>query len=195
MIDHNKALKFLNDKGINGNIVKHMLATEALMAGVYDYLKSQNEPDLGGTKQEWQLAGLFHDGDYLDQVPVEQQGIKIAEWLRQAGFEIPNNVAWTMAAHNWDKTGVEPKTKMDWALFCGDSLTGLIVATALVRPDKKLSSVTVESVMKKFTTPAFAAGTRREDIKKCEEKLNIPLEKFVEITLKSMQGISDELGL
>ena len=84
---------------------------------------------------------------------------------------------------------------MEWGLFICDSLTGLIVATALVRPDRKLSSVEVKSVMKKFKQPSFAAGTRREDIQLCEEKLGIPLEEFVELSLKEMQGIAEELGL
>jgi len=84
---------------------------------------------------------------------------------------------------------------MDWSLFISDSLTGLIVATALVHPDKKLSSVKVKSVMKKFKDKAFARGTRREDIKMCEEKLGIPLREFIEICLRVMQGISNELGL
>ena len=79
--------------------------------------------------------------------------------------------------------------------FCGDSLTGLIVATVLVHPDKKLASVRVKSVIKKFKDKAFAKGTRRKDIKMCEEKLGIPLRKFVEISLKAMQEIAEELGL
>jgi putative nucleotidyltransferase with HDIG domain len=89
----------------------------------------------------------------------------------------------------------EPKSLMDWSLFICDSLTGLIVATALVRPDKKLSSVEVASVMKKFKEKSFARNTRREDIKMCEEKLGVPLREFVEICLSAMQGIADDLGL
>ena len=66
---------------------------------------------------------------------------------------------------------------------------------ALVRPEKKLSQVTVESVLKKWKNPSFAAGAKREDIDKCEEKLGIKRENFIAIALKAMQGISDELGL
>lgn len=195
MITREQAIKFLQEKVKNENIIKHMLATEALMAGLYDALKTRGETELGGTKEEWMMAGLLHDGDYSDEVLHEKQGIQVTEWLRAREYEIPENVAQTMAAHNRAHTGVEPKTKMDWALFIGDSLTGLIVATALVRPDKKLLSVKVKSVMKKFKNKAFAAGTRREDIALCEEKLAISLREFVEITLKAMQGISEELGL
>ena len=145
--------------------------------------------------QDWALAGLMHDGDYRDDVPVEKQGIEIVKIMKEAGVEVSEAVAQAMAAHNWDNTGVEPNSLIDWALFCCDSLTGLIVACALVRPDRKLTSVTVDSVLKKFPNKRFAAGTRREEIKKCEEKLNIPLKEFVEICLTAMQEISDQLGL
>jgi len=74
-------------------------------------------------------------------------------------------------------------------------LTGLIVAAALVRPDRKLASLNTKSVLKKFKSKAFASGTRREDIEMCKEKLGLPLEEFVEISLKSMQEISADLGL
>lgn len=194
MISRKKALKFLNEKIENKNIIKHMLATEALMGGVYEALKTKRVKDLGGTRGEWMMAGLLHDGDYVEGVPPEKQGIQVTEWLREKGFEIPENVAQTMAAHN-DETGVKPESLMDWAIFLGDSLTGLIVATTLVRPDKKLVSVTADSLMKKFKDKAFARGTRREDILKCEEKLGLSLKEFIEVSLKAMQNISRELGL
>lgn len=194
MITREEALKFLKEKITNKNIIKHMLATEALMGEIYEALKAKGVTDLGGTKEEWMMAGLLHDGDYCEEVPHERQGIQVTEWLREAGHEIPENVAQAMAAHNW-ATGVKPKDKMDWAIFCADSLTGLIVATALVHPEKKLAKISVKSIMKKFKDKAFAKGTRREDISKCEEKLRIPLKEFVEIGLKAMQQVADELGL
>jgi predicted hydrolase (HD superfamily) len=195
MITRDQALAFLNEKIQNKNIVKHMLATEALMGGVYDALAARGKTDLGGTKEEWMMAGLIHDGDYVPEVPENRQGIAVVEWLREKGYEIPDNVSDTVAAHNWSNNGVEPKTLMDWTIFCGDSLTGLIVACALVRPDKKLASVPVESVLKKFKDPSFAGGTRRDDIKLCEEKLGLTLEEFVDISLKSMQKVAEKIGL
>lgn len=191
MISRNEALKFLDEKIENKNIIKHMVATEALMGGVFDYLNPKNS----GTKEEWMMAGLLHDGDYIDGVPEEKQGIQITEWLKEKGFEIPDNVAHAMAAHNWSGTKVEPKNLMDWAIFCGDSLTGLITASCLVLPTKKLSDLTKESVLKRFREPKFAARTRRNEIAMCQEKLGIPLDKFVEIALSSMQKISGDLGL
>lgn len=171
----------------NKNIIKHMLALEAVMGALCD--------KLGGVKEEWQLAGLLHDGDYCGRVPIEKQGIKITQWAREKGFEVPENVAHAMAAHNWHNTGVEPKNLMDWAIFCSDSLTGLIVACALVLPTKKLADVSVKMILKKFKSPSFAAGTRRDDIILCQEKLGLSLEEFVSISLKAMQGIAKDLGL
>lgn len=204
MIKREEALELIESKVENKNIIKHMIATEALMAGVYDELekRSRTKEELGGSREEWMMAGLLHDGDYCDGVPVEKHGIQITEWVREKGlpagrqgYEVPENVARAMAAHNWYGTGVEPKNLMDWTIFLGDSLTGLVVATALVLPDKKLSSVTPEMVLRRFNEKAFAKGTRREDIKKCEEKLGLSLEEFVRITLESMQKKAGELGL
>jgi predicted hydrolase (HD superfamily) len=126
---------------------------------------------------------------------MENQGIQIVSWAKEAGFEISENVAHAMAAHNWSNTKVEPKNNMDWSIFCADSLTGLIVACTLVLPSKKLSDVTPEMVLKKFGQEKFAGGTRREEIKMCEEKLGIPLSDFIKISLEAMQGISGEIGL
>lgn len=195
MIARDEAITFLKQKISNGNILKHMLATEALMGGVYDILLAKGVKDLGGTKEEWMMAGLLHDGDYSKEIPFEKQGIQITEWLKEKGFEIPENVAHAMAAHNSSNTKIEPKTPMDWTLFCGDSLTGLIVACALVMPSKKIADVTVESVQKKFKNKSFAGGTRREEIALCEEKLGISLPDFIKICLNSMQNIHSELGL
>lgn len=195
MISRLDAIAFLNEKIENKNIIKHMLALEALMGGIYDALLEKGKTDLNGSKEEYMLAGLLHDGDYSETVPQEKQGMQITLWLKEKGFEIPDNVAHAMAAHNWHLTNVEPKSLMDWTIFCGDSLTGLIVACALVLPTRKLQDVSTEMVMKKFNNKAFAAGTRREEIALCDEKLGIPLNEFMAISLKSMQDIHESMGL
>lgn len=187
MITREQALKFLNESVVNKNIIKHMMAAEAMMGALAG--------KLGGNEGEWKMAGLLHDGDYNPDVQVEKQGIRVTEMLREKGFEIPETVAQAMAAHNGHNTGIEPQSKMDWALFCGDSLTGLIVATCLVLPSKKLADVDVNMVLRRFGEKKFAAGTRRDEIALCEEKLGITLSEFVEIVLGAMQGINNELGL
>lgn len=194
MITREQGIKLLEELIPQVNIRKHMLATEAMMGEIFDFLNQKGVADLGGVKEEWMMAGLLHDGDYNPQTPENKQGIEITNILKTKGFEIPENVVHCMASHN-TATGIKPENLMDWALFIGDSLTGLIVATALVRPDKKLSSVTVESIIKKFKDKDFARGTRRADILLCQEKLGIPLEQFFQIGLSSMQKIAPELGL
>lgn len=186
MITKQEALKFVNSQIENKNIVKHMLATEACMRALARKLDADEE--------KWGLVGLLHDADYTPNVPKEKQGVAVTEMLREQGFEVPDDVAHAMAAHN-PATGVTPVSKIDWAIFCCDTLTGLIVATTLVHPEKKMHNVTVESVMKKFKDKSFAAGTRRTDIAMCEEKLEIPLPEFVEICLEAMRDISTELEL
>lgn len=188
MISREEALEILEEKIQNKNIIKHMLATEAMMKA----LAKKFEPE---KVEEWGMAGLLHDGDYSEGVPVENQGLQISEWLEEKGLEIPETVKHAMAAHNMANTGVKPESRMDWALFCGDSLTGLIVASALVLPSKKLADVTVETVLKRFKEPKFAAGTRREEIKMCESQLGLTLSEFVTITLESMQEVHEEIGL
>ena len=188
-MNREEVVRLIEEHVENKNILKHMFALEAVMGALWEKFK------VDGTKEEWKLAGLLHDGDYCEAVAHEKQGIQITDWARERGIDISENVAHAMAAHNWDNTGVEPINKMDWSIFAADSLTGLIVACALVLPTKKLSDVTTTMVLKKFDQKSFAGGTRREDIKMCEEKLGIPLPEFVEIALSAMQEIHESLGL
>lgn len=197
MITREQALNLINEHVVNKNIIKHMVALETLMGGVYEELKKKGHSDqeMGGTKEEWLMAGLLHDGDYCESVPMEKQGVQIAEWAKEKGFVVPGNIAYAMAAHNWHNTNSEPKSLMDWTIFMGDSLTGLIVAATLVLPSRKLAEVTSQTVLNRFKEKAFAKGTRREDIQMCQEKIGLSLEEFVRISLESMQKISGDLGL
>lgn len=195
MFSRDQALSFLNSKITQVNIIKHSLALEALMNGVYEALSAKGISDLGGNKEEWLMAGLLHDADYLPEVPEDKQGVQVVEWLKESGLEIPENVAYCMASHNWENTKVKPKSPMDWTIYCGDSLTGLIVACALVLPTKKLADLKVSSVMKKFKNLSFAGGTRRDSIVLCQGKLGLTLEEFITISLSSMQKIAGDLGL
>jgi len=168
------------------------------MGGIYDYLASCNKLSSNEPKKEdWLLAGLIHDIDYSGEFkPFHPQ--KTLEALAKYGLTISEEVHNIVKAHAPEKTGHFPKNKAQWAIFCADSLTGLIVATALVYPSKKLADVKLSSVLKRFLKePKFAAGTRREDVKKCElsEGLNIPLEKFIEICLEAMKKVAGEIGL
>ncbi len=192
MLDRNKALELVKKYIKTENTIKHMLALEAIMRALAKKLEPEKE-------EEYAMAGLLHDLDYetVDQKTHKDHGLKTIEFLKKEGADLPDSVYQAITAHTHDWLGPEyaPKSKMDWAIFIADSLTGLIVATALVRPSRKLTDVKVKSIKKKFKQPSFAAGTRREDIKLCEEKLGIPFDEFLGLALKAMQEIAPELGL
>lgn len=190
MISRDEAIKLIREYIKTENTIKHMLATEAIMKALGKRFEADKEA-------VWAMAGLIHDLDYEVMADKKEHGAKTVEILKEKKVDVPAEVIQAIKAHCYDLNPEfdKPQSLMDWSLLICDSLTGLIVATTLVRPDKKLASVKVKSVMKKFKSPAFAAGTRREDIKLCEEKLKIPLPEFVEISLKAMQEIAEGLGL
>lgn len=189
MIFRDEALELVRRFVKTENTVKHMLATEAIMRA----LATKLEP---GQEDRWGLTGLLHDLDYEVMSDSSEHGLKIFEILDNEGIKLPEETVQAIKAHNYQRNAAKaPETKMDWSLFICDTLTGLIVATALVRPDKKLASVKVKSVLKKWNKKDFAAGVKRESIELCEEKLGIKLDDFIDICLKAMQVISDELGL
>lgn len=182
-------IKYLQNK----NLVKHCLAAEAGMKGIYRHLHEKDfKPE---TEQTWGITGLLHDVDYeiaQKENKLEQHGTLIFE--REIDV-IPEEIAHAIKAHNFENTHIQPETDMDWSIAIVDGLTGLIVACALVHPTKKLAPLTPEFVLKRFGEKSFAKGADREMIKLCEDKLKIPLEKFVGIVLESMKSISTELGL
>ena len=145
--------------------------------------------------QTWEIVGLLHDGDYefTKEDPANHAKL-MAKWVREIG-ETDEELLTGIESHGWFHEGKLPQTKMQWALFCCDELTGLIIAVTLVRPEKKLSLVTVDNVLSKWNQKSFAAGVKREDIENCEKELGIALPDFIQIALTAMQGISNELGL
>jgi len=186
-----QAITLLHEHMQNVNLRRHCLAVEAVMRELAKRFREDEEI--------WGIAGLLHDADYeelkgTEKATTDHTKLTI-DWLKslQASTDIQDAIA----AHAWGYVddAPAPKTKMQWSLYCADELTGLIVAVALVKPDKKLSAVTVESVMKKWNQRGFAAGANRDQIKECESRLNIPLAEFVGIALVAMQRISSTLGL
>ena len=194
MISREKALEILHANMQNQNLRRHCYAVEAVMRAIAETLNEQKREN--NDVEKWGLVGLLHDADYeKTKENPEQHTLLVYQWLKDAGETDPEIVS-AVLSHNFEHTGKnEPKNKLEWSLYCCDELTGFIVAVALVMPDKKLSSVFVESVVKKFPQKAFAAGVKREQIKMCEEKLGIPLSEFVKITLEAMQNIAQDLGL
>ncbi len=151
---------------------------------------------LGGDPDTWETLGLLHDADWEEtkDMPDEHTKHSLA-WLKKLG-ETEGSIVHALMSHNRKHTHLaELEGTMEWALETVDELTGFIVAVALVRPEKKLETVRVESVMKKWKTKEFAAAVDRSQIAQCEERLGILLPDFIQITLTAMQNHHEELGL
>jgi predicted hydrolase (HD superfamily) len=215
MITKQNALEILKENIKNENLRKHHYAVACALRALAEYfneagkekspvLETDLKPGFGelpADQEKWEITGLLHDADYEEtKDDPERHALVIAEKLESlenyepSRLRILEDIIYAIKAHNFEYTGVEPKSLMDWSLVACDDLTGLIVAVALVHPDK-LESVTVDSVMKKFDSPSFAAGANRSRIKLCEEKLGIPLEEFIGIVLSAMKQNREQLGL
>ena len=182
MISKDAALLLIRQHGQSEGIIKHLLTVGAAMRSLATHF--------GASEDEWELAGLVHDADY-NLVPLERHTLGTMEWF--AGQLTPD-IEQAVTRHNFKNNGHQPVTKMDWALYSVDNLAGLIVASTLVRPDKKLSGLTVQSVLKRYRETSFAKGADREEIASCSE-LGLTLEEFVGIVLPGIQAIADEVGL
>lgn len=183
MMNRADALTAVNAKISNQNLVKHMLATEAVMRGLAE--------KFGEDVEEWGLAGLLHDIDLDEcQGDMSVHGRMSAEMAADMGAS--EKICHAILCHGM--LGEPCATLIDKALYCADPVTGLITAGALIRPEKELSVVEAKSILKRFKEKSFAAGANREQIAKCAD-IGLTLEEFVGLSLKAMQGISDDLGL
>ncbi|WP_353893852.1 HDIG domain-containing metalloprotein [Proteinivorax hydrogeniformans] len=177
-------LKLVKKHVKNKNLVKHMIATENVLEDLAVYLEED--------KKKWATAGLLHDIDY-DNTAEDPKNHSLlgAEILEKAGFE--DDIVYAVKVHN-PAHGFERKSKLDKALYCADPVTGLIVASALIHPDKKLNSIDTPFVLKRFNEKQFARGANRDQISACSE-LGLSLDKFVSLALEAMQKNHKELGL
>jgi uncharacterized protein len=179
-----KSIRLIEKYIRNENLKKHLLATEAFMRALARRLNQDEEI--------WGIAGLIHDIDWdLTRETPEKHSLLGAEILTQEGY--PPEIVSAVKIHNYIH-GLEPQTLLEKALYL-EALTGFIVAVALVMPNKKLSEVTVERILSKLKEPSFAKGVKREIIYRGEEFLGLKFEEIIEICLKAMQEISDQLGL
>lgn len=170
----------------NENLRKHHLASEAAMRA---FARKFNE-----NEEAWGLAGLFHDMDWEQTKDNPDQHTKIAEQiLKEKG--VSEEIINAVKAHHPTASGKWPETLMEKTIYYTEELTGLIIAAALVQPDKKLASVNVDSVLRKLKDKSFARGVDREIISKSPEALNLSLEEIIETVLQAMQEIHEDLGL
>ncbi|MEA3443621.1 MAG: HDIG domain-containing protein [Bacteroidota bacterium] len=184
MINRNEALELLKQYVKKENMLKHSLASEAVMKAL--------ARRLGEDEERWGLAGLLHDIDVeLTNADPKIHGLKAGKLLEG---KVDEEIIDAITHHNEEATGIERTTKFQYALAAGETITGLVTATTLVYPDKKIKSIKTKSVTKRMKQSNFAASVSREIIMECE-KIGIPINEFAEIAVSAMREISDELGL
>lgn len=184
MISRENSIKFLHQHIQNANMRRHCLASEAVLRALA--LKLNEDPD------EWGMAGLLHDIDVeITQGDLLKHGPYAAGMLEGL---LTGQAVDAIVMHNEMASGKQRSTLFQHALAAGETITGLIVATAMVYPDKKLASVKTKSITKRMKEKAFAASVNRETILECE-LIGIPIAEFAELSLGAMQQISEELGM
>lgn len=167
------------------NMLNHCLAAEAVMRRLAERV--------GEDPEKWGLAGLLHDLDAESHTDLDVHTRETAQVLRDRGVD--GEIIEAIRLHNEQAhPGEQRRTQFQHLLAAGETMTGLIVATALVYPDKKLASVKPKSVRKRIKERAFAAGANRDIIRECEVG-GIQLDEFCDLSLQAMQGIAEELGL
>jgi len=166
------------------NLIKHSLAVEAIMRALARKLSKD--------ENLWGLTGLLHDIDYeYTHEDPSEHGIVACQVLEGL---LPQEGLNAIKAHNYQYTGHMPISTLEKALVAADSVSGLIIATALVMPSKKLADVKLETLLKKFDDKSFARGCDRRRISVCYD-FGLTLREFLNISLKALQEISGDLGL
>lgn len=164
---------------------KHCLASEIIMREL--------APRFGADPEMWGLTGLLHDIDYNEtKDKMDQHALLTAKILLELGVD--TQIIEAIKSHNADNLGLTRSEPIHFALTAAETITGMLVAAALVNPDKKLSSLSVKSVKKRMKAKEFARSVNRDHIRLCEQ-IGIPMEQFIEVSLAAMCKISDELGL
>ena len=184
LINRTEALKLLENNLGNINLIRHCLASEAVLRAVAE--------DRGEDIDLWGITGLLHDIDYeLSSDDPKKHGMIASEMLADY---LPFESIHAIQSHNALHTGIERDTDFDYLLAAGESITGLIVAVALVYPDRKLASVKPKSILKRMNMSAFARSVPRETIRECS-KAGYDLDVFVGLALDAMKGIAEDIGL
>ena len=163
---------------------KHALAVEAAMRA---YARK-----LDGDEEQWAAVGLLHDFDYEVHPTLEEHPLKGAEIMRQRGW--PEEIIYAVMCHA-DHLGLDRKTPMDRAIYAVDELTGLIIAVALVRPNKSIDEVDAKAVRKKMKDKSFARAVNREDVVKGAEILGVDLNEHIAFVIEALKPVAAELGI
>jgi uncharacterized protein len=181
-MERDEALAFVREKADKETTVRHLISVEGVMRAMARHL--------GEDEEMWAQVGLFHDLDQ-DQThdDPDRHARQAAEWLREAGVEDPIVNGVLAHAHEQFRTD-----RMSQAVVHADAVAGLLVAAALVRPEKA-QGMKVSSVKKKLKEKAFAPGVNREEITEVEERLGIPLDEFLAVGIEGIQSVAAEIDL
>lgn len=176
-----QALEKVRENISNENLVKHMIEVGQIMKDLA--VRMNKDPE------QWETIGILHDIDY-EKCDYKQHGLVGAEMLP----ELEKESRHAIKAHNFENTGVEPESDIDYALIAADAISGIIVACALVMPNRKVSSVKIDTILKKTKDNSFARNIDRSRLDFCE-KLGYRYPEFCELALKSVNKIAPEIGL
>ena len=184
-----ETLALVHEYTVSESLRKHMLAVEAAMRAYA--LRFGEDPE------RWGLTGLVHDFDYERfpneaHSPTEEHPAEGVRILRARGW--PEDILEAILGHG-NYTGVPRVTQLAKSLYAVDELTGLVTATALVRPSRSVHEVDARSVRKKMKDKAFARGVSREDVVSGAEALGIPLDEHIDFVIAAMRDAADSLGL
>lgn len=195
-MDRESAFNLLKNKIKNKNLIKHSLAVEAIMKEIAADLNYRSFSIDGIAKkfdeEKWAIAGLLHDIDYEETANDPfSHGLIGEKILREEGLD--EDIVYAVKAHN-DLHRLPLKNEIDIALFSCDPVSGLIVASALIKPEKSLLAIDPEFILNRYKENSFAKGANRNTMK-VSEKLGYSLLRFFEISLNGMVKIHKELGL
>jgi len=186
MPTRNDAYRLMTSHVKNENLQKHMLSVEAAMRF---YARKYGEDE-----EIWAMTGLLHDCDYEEYPDLKEHTWVLAQWLNEDGYD--ERIIYAILAHNDLNLATHPRNNLlSRALYACDEVTGMITATALVRPNKSIIGLEVSSVRKKMKSKGFAAGVNREDLFKGAEELGVDLDEHIAFVIQAMSSIADTLGL
>ena len=183
MITREQALELLQQAKTPENLMQHALASEAVMRVL--------AKRLGEDEALWAMTGLLHDLDY--PATAEEPARHGLETAKQLEGQLDGAALDAIRAHNAECTGHAPQSKFDYALRCGETVTGLVSAAALVRPTR-MEGMQAKSLKKKMKDKAFAASVNRDNIRECE-KIGLELDEFLKLAIAAMTEIAPEIGL
>lgn len=183
-MERSEAFEIVKEFVKNQGLINHMLCVEAAMRWYAEKLDQDVE--------KWGLAGLLHDFDWEIHPTMEEHPTEGAPILRERG--VPEDIVQAILSHGHE-TGVPRDTLMRKALYACDEITGLITATALVRPSKSLYDLKAKSVKKKFKDRSFAAGANREEITEGAQDFEVELWEHTTNIIMAMRNIAPEIGL